>query len=75
LLETTKQRKLFFDLSKDESATRKGVEARPYDDDHRKIKTALTVEPIRLVSSLCDVANIYLVAPTTMLIQFQDVIM
>jgi len=32
---------LSFALSKDESATRKVVEARPYDHDHRKIKTEL----------------------------------
>jgi len=41
LLETTKQSKLSFALSKDESATRKGVDTRPCDRDHRKIKTAL----------------------------------
>jgi len=41
LLETTTQRKLSFALSKYESATRKGVEAKPCDHDHRKIKTAL----------------------------------
>jgi len=48
LLETTKQRKLPFALSKDESATRKGVEARPCDHDHHKIKTALRASQLYL---------------------------
>jgi len=53
LLETTNQRKLSFALSKDESATRKEVEAWPCDHDHRKIKTALRANKTCVVIMWC----------------------
>jgi len=65
-----KQRKLFsIALSKDESVTRKGVEARPCDHNHHKN----VVKTIRLVTSLYDVAKMYLfyfAVAVTMLISF-----